>query len=106
MDRNNLFNGVIDIYFAMSKLHEKEIKVRFARERGLDGGGLKRELCNCFWSEYSAKMDGVLDHVHKCYLATRKPFTKLEDSCHIGTLLVGTSPFVYLLFQQKTFITQ
>ncbi len=68
------------VYFAMSKLHEKEIKVRFARERG---GSLKRELCNCFWSEYSAKMDGVLDHVPQVLPSNQETFYQIGRLIHV-----------------------
>ena len=58
VDRSNVVSCIIDAYASDQNLHWKEIKVHFNDERGIDMGGLRREVVNCFWDEFERVMDG------------------------------------------------
>ena len=44
VDRSNVVSCIIDAYASDQILHWKEIKVHFNDERGIDIGGLRREV--------------------------------------------------------------
>ncbi len=58
---HDVVSSVINAYSTHANLHNMELKVKFVMERGIDGGGLRRELCNCFWTEYSGT--SINDHL-------------------------------------------
>lgn len=103
-DRHNVVGNVLDAYSTQSTLHKKEIKVRFTRERGLDGGGLRRELCNCFWLEYGELMDGALDKVPQVIPKTQSSFFNIGRFLSHAYLMTGYFPITLSIASAKVII--
>lgn len=79
--RNKVAQTVISTYATNPCVHEMEIKVSFGDERGLDHGGLGRELIDCFWDEMEQSMDGRNEKVPQVHPANG------QDFFHIGRFI-------------------
>lgn len=71
IDRLSVVDDVFQVYRMRPYLFNHEIRVKFQNERGLDGGGLTRELFPLFWSAVEGYFfDG---NIEKVPLTTPRP---------------------------------
>ena len=64
IDCSSVVSMTINAYSSNPNLHEKELKVNFKHERGIDVGGLRGEVVNCFWDDFETTfMDGNTEKV-------------------------------------------
>ena len=103
-DRQNVVKIVLNPYSSKSELHWKEMKVKFVRERGFNGGELGRELCNCFWSEYGALMDGALDKVPQVLPQNQSSFYDIGGFISHGFLMGGFFRIHFSILTAKVII--
>ena len=81
VDRLKVVPTVVSAYTLNPRIHEMEMKVKFGTERGMDIGGLRRELVNRFWDEFETTMVGNQEKVPQVLP------TNQCDYYHIGRFL-------------------
>lgn len=60
VDRNNVFEDVLDMYRIGEVLGECPIKIKYGGEQAIDDGGVQRDMYSAFWEEaYSKFFDGA-----------------------------------------------
>ncbi len=60
IDRNNVYEDVIDIYRCGEIVGEYPIYIQFSKEPALDYGGVQRDMYSAFWNEaYSKLFEGA-----------------------------------------------
>lgn len=78
------------------------MKVKFNRERGVDVGGLRRELVNCFWDEFEKMMDGFQEKVPQ--VLPSNLFDYYQIGCFIPHVYVMTGFFPVDFFSAKVIL--
>ena len=82
IDRSSVVSMTINAYSSNTNLHEKELKVTFKHERGIDVDGLRCEVVNCFWDNFETTfMNGNTEKVPQVLP------TSLSNFYHIGRFI-------------------
>ena len=91
VDRGNVVTTVVNAYNLNPRLHNLEMKVKFRSERGMDVGGLRRELVNCFWVVLEKMMDGFQEKVPQVLPSSLSDYYQI--GCFISHAYVMTGFF-------------
>ena len=60
IDRDNIFEDVVDMYRTGDIIEEFPIEIKYSDEKALDDGGVQRDMYSAFWEEvYSRMFEGA-----------------------------------------------
>jgi hypothetical protein len=83
VDRDNVFEDVMDMYRSGEIIGECPIKMKYGDEQAIDDGGVQRDMYSAFWEQtYSEYFDGA-----KCLIPMVHPEIDLKDYAVFGRIL-------------------
>jgi len=94
INRNNIFDDVVDLFDSSLTLKEYPVKISFLNEKGYDTGGLLRDMLSEFWkTAYIRMFDGSGQLIPSIYPQTNMSlFTSLGKILSHGYMISRVMP--------------